>query len=254
MTVSIRRRTLVPAGLVAAAAAATALVLAAGSGPVAAAATAADPPRTVAVQGTGQVISKPDILRVTLAITKRSANVSSAMNGANSLVTKMRAALRKNGVADPDVQTTDFRVDSTYSKRNPGYIASQSLQVVLRDLPKAGRAIADAADAGGNATEIYGVSYDIEDRVSMLKKARDLAFADAEVKAQRYAKLAGRTLGAVRLVTEGNVQYDDSYGEEALQMGGKRTSVATAAKSSSVPLSAGSQGVEVRSSVTWNLR
>lgn len=244
-------RRLVPAGLALAAAATTAVVLAAGSGPVAAADASGSGPRTVTVTGAGQAAGAPDVLRVTLAVSKRGDDVSTAMDATNSRVRKIRAALKADKVADRDVQTAEFSVDSTYSKKNPGYRATQTLSVTLRDLPHAGRTIADAAAAGGNATRIYGVSYDIEDRVSLLKQARDLAFADAKAKAARYAELAGRPLGAVRTVTEGGV--GDNSDEDGCSACYAKAAKAAAAPASDVPLAAGSQAVTMSSTVVWDL-
>ncbi len=252
---ALRRRALVPAGLALTVAGAfAALVLTAGSGPVSAADSAAAQPGTVAVEGTAMVIGSPDILRTTLAVTKRAPDVSAAMNGANKLISKVRAALKKDGVAEADIQTRDFSVDKSYSKKSPGYIASQSLAITVRDLGKAGKIIADAAAAGGNATRIYGVSYDLEDRSDLVKQARDLAFSDAKAKANRYAKLAGRSLGEVRTVTEGRAgeYYDDHEG--AYCSGCAVAKAAKASGPSAVSLAAGSQRVTMRSSVVWDLR
>lgn len=254
--ISLHRGRVLPAGLALGVAAATVVVLTAGSAPV----SAADAPvpsssATVAVEGAGQSVGLPDVLRVTLAVSKKAPDVTTAMNGANALITKIRAALKADKVADRDIQTAEFRVDSSYSKKTPGYLASQTLQATIRDLDEAGRIIADAAAAGGNATRIYGVSYDIEDRQKLLKEARDLAFTDAKAKAERYASLAGRRLGDVRQVNEGNVQdgYDEGgYGKaDPLQKGASLNNVS--AGGSRVPLSAGTRTVVIRNSVVWDL-
>lgn len=247
--ISLQRRRVIPAGLALGVAAAVTVVLTAGSGPAAADVPAADP-GTVTITGAGQAAGTPDVLRVTLAVSKRGDDVSTAISAANDRVRKIRAALKADKVADRDIQTADFSVGSTYSKKNPGYRATQTLSVTLRDLAKAGQTISDAAAAGGNSTRIYGVSYDIEDRVQLQKEARELAFADAKAKATRYAELAGRPLGGVRKITEGNVpSYEDRY-----YCGGCAVKAsALSSASSSIPLAAGSQRVTLRSTVVWDL-
>lgn len=226
-------------------------VLTAGSEPVGAADVlpgAAAAPGSVTVSGQGVSVGAPDVLRVTFGITNRADDVSVALDRANASVRQVRAALRGHDVADRDIRTEGFDVGSTYSKSNPGYRATQSLSVTLRDLGEAGRIIADAAAAGGNSTRIYGVSYDIEDRAALLDSARDAAFADAKDKAERYAALTGRPLGVARSVSE---NVGRSYGKYAYAAGAAAADAGGGG--SAVPLSAGSQQVSVTSKVVWTL-
>jgi uncharacterized protein YggE len=57
-------------------------------------------------------------------------------------------------------------------------------------------------NAGGDDTVVQGVSFALEDNAALLEQARDDAYADARAKAERYAHLSGRSLGAVQLVAE----------------------------------------------------
>jgi uncharacterized protein YggE len=125
-----------------------------------------------------------------------------------------------------------------------GYDVFQSLTVKLRDLDRAGDAISDAAEAGGNATRINGVSFDIEDNSELLERARDAAFADAKAKAEQYARLAGRSLGKVAQISENN------YSTGPIAYGGAR---AEAAMDSSVPIQPGTQQVSISNTVVWEL-
>lgn len=208
-------------------------------------------PGTVSVRGVGVATGAPDVLRVSFGITRQGPDVSTAIERSNERVRVVRAALRSHDVADKDIQTTSFDVGRNYSKKNPGYRASQTMSVTLRDLKKAGRIIADAVTAGGNSVGLYGVNFAIEDRDGLLKAARDAAYADALAKAQRYAELAGRTLGAVRTINEGGPAY--SYERYGWTNGLATAKAAKAAAGSSVPLSAGSEKVSVTDKVVWEL-
>ncbi len=125
-----------------------------------------------------------------------------------------------------------------------GFDVYQSLSVRLRNLPDAGKAISDAAEAGGDATRINGISFEIENSETLLKQARDAAFADAKAKAEQYARLAGRDLGRVVQISENN------NGSAPIPYGGGR---AEAAMDSSVPIQPGTQQVSVASTVVWEL-
>ena len=49
---------------------------------------------------------------------------------------------------------------------------------------------------------MYGFTYDISNKDTYYKQARQQAFADAKSKAQQYAALAGLSLGAPLKITE----------------------------------------------------
>lgn len=251
---SVRRPSLKRAALPASAAlllsaAVVAAIVSSGGSSVAA---PGDPsPHTVTVAGTGRVVGTPDVLRLDLGVQRTGDNVNAALNAANGDIRKIKTALAKHGVADKDIQTSQLSInphweDNGKTSTVKGYDVFQSLTVKLRKLDDAGSAISDAADAGGNATRINGVSFDIEDNQKMIEQARNAAFADAKAKAEQYARLAGKDLGSVSSVSEstdggGPVPYPMAMADSA------------ASAKSSVPIEAGSQQVSIDSTVVWEL-
>jgi uncharacterized protein YggE len=214
-------------------------------------AVAADPPPStngVVVDGVGKVSGTPDVLRVTMGVSVRRADVSKALNAANSAEDKLRKALLGNGVAKADLQTSDVSVFPSYDNhghRN-GYAVNETVTAKLRDLAKAGSVMSKAISAAGNDAVLQGVSFSLEDNKALLTQARDAAYADARDKAEQYAKLAGRSLGKVELVTETT--------SAPVELRGVYDSIATAGKAlSSVPIDPGSQQVSVSVTVRWAL-
>ncbi len=212
------------------------------------------PPATVGVTGNGYLVGNPDVLQVRIGTTRTAKDVSAAIEGSNARMRKVQAVLRSGGVEPRDIRTTSFDVRSSYSKKYRGYyVSSLQLTVTIRDLKRAGGLISAAAAAGGNATRVYGISYQIEDQAALLREARDAAFADARAQAEQYAKLAGRTLGRVRTIGNSSIEtYNDS--EYLTQVSAKSAKASSAAApASDVPLSAGSQGVSASQDVVWEL-
>jgi uncharacterized protein YggE len=214
------------------------------------AAVAADVPTTtngVVVDGVGRVSGTPDVLRVTLGVSVRRGDVSSAMAAASTRQNKVRAALRHRGVADRDLQTSDVSVyPETDSRGRPiGYRVTETLTAKLRHLDTAGRAIADAVDAGGNETVVQGVSFALEDNAALLAQARDDAYDDARTKAERYARLSGRSLGDVQLVAE----TADPAQAQPVPYGALADKAAA-----SLPIDPGTSDVVVTVTVRWALR
>lgn len=201
----------------------------------------------VVVSGLGNTSGTPDVLRVSLGVEVRRGDVSSALRDANSLQKRIHDAFRKADVAEQDLQTSNVSLGAAMdSKGHPdGYTVSEQLTAKLRNLSKAGSTISSAISAGGNAARLQGVSFDLEDNAGLLQKARDAAFADAKRKAQRYADLAGRSLGPVELITEGQPQ---TYAQ------GLVPGLDAADRANSVPISPGEAQISVSVTVRWSLR
>ena len=217
--------------------------------PQRAAAEATDPAQQgVVVSGLGKVTGTPDVLRVQLGVEIRRADVSSALRDANNVQSRVRAAVRRDGVDPKDMQTADVSLYPSYSNKGVpnGYTVNQSLTVKLRNLSRAGSTIGDAVEAGGNAARVQGVSFALEDNAALLEKARDAAYGDAKKKAQRYADLSGRSLGPVELVSE-------QVPEGAQPMKYAGDAMAAAPMASSVPIDAGQSQVSVSVTVRWSL-
>ncbi len=224
----------------------TSMLLGSSAGSVAAA--PGDPvSNTVSVNGLGRTTGVPDVLRLDMGVQRTGNDVNAALNAANNDVKAIKKALDKYDVADKDVQTSQVSINPRYvgEGKIDGYEVFQGLTVKLRDLDRAGQAISDAAAAGGNATRINNVSFDIEDNAKLITGARDAAFADAKAKAEQYAKLSGRSLGKVSQISE-----NTEFGGGPIPYAAK-----TAARdsASSVPIEAGSQQVTVNSTVVWEL-
>jgi hypothetical protein len=180
-------------------------------------------------------------------VSKTAGDVSSAMNGMSATVGAVQDSLTKNHVAAADLKTSGLNVGPQYedSSGKPtitGYQASENLTVTLRDLKSAGGIIAAASAAGGNATQISGLSTDLQNNAGPLNQARDAAFNDAKAKAGQYAKSAGRTLGQVLRVEESN-----SAPSAPTPIDARASSGATP-----VPIQAGSTEVTVQVTVVFS--
>jgi uncharacterized protein YggE len=204
--------------------------------------------RTVTMTGTGTANAPPDLLRLSMGVSVTLPDVASALAAANEAATSVQRALAESGVAHTDLQTIGFVIqpDYVYDGKEPptlrGYQASQTIRAVLRDLDGAGAVIAAAATAGGDATRIGGMHFDVEDTSELLATARERAIADAQLKAQQFARAAGVELGRVLTITDPS---------EATILSVRAASLS--ASGSPVPLETGLHEVTVHVSVAWEL-
>ncbi len=213
--------------LLVAALAGTALVSSGCAAPIAAAPTA-PAERTMTVTGRGTVSAKPDLAQLSVGVETLAATVGEASQQNNTRMAALMAKLKELGIAEKDIQTSNFSINSERftGKGEPStdsqYRVTNMVQIKIRDLGKAG-SILDAAIAAG-ANQVWGVGFTIEDRTALEGEARAKAMADAAQRAQTLAKLTGVQLGQIRLVDEGGAT-EPIYGGMALGKGAAGTSV-----------------------------
>ena len=199
--------------------------------------------REVTVVGTGQVRGAPDTLNADVGVEVTAPDVSTAIDQANDKAKAVTDAMVTAGATRQDIQTTDVSVQPQYGPdRNvSGYTATNTVHVVVRDLPKASAILSAAVQAGGNATRIRGVSFALDDNSKLLADARAGAFADAKARADQYAALSGLKLRDVKTVNE--------------TRSGESTSPQAKAQFAmpDVPLEPGQQTVTFTVTVTWNM-
>jgi uncharacterized protein len=158
----------------------------------------------VLVSATGEVLGVPDTLRADFGVRTSATTVDEALSLANAAMTQMQDALIDGGVARADLQTSNADIHPTYGRQGRiiGYAVNEGLTAKLRTTSEAGALISAGIAAGGDAAQLFGVSFEIEEDDALLAAARRNAFADAQAKAELYAEQAGRTLGQVMSVTE----------------------------------------------------
>jgi len=169
------------------------------------------PRRTITVTGEGEARGKPDIARATVGVDATAVKVGTALQEANTRMDALLAAVRRAGVGDKDIRTTDFSVyfeqDPTPpragdSGRSSGrYHVRNAVEITIRDLARASDVLDAALAAGGNAAS--GLSFAIGDPAPLRARAREDAVADARKRAEALARAAGVALGPVLSISEG---------------------------------------------------
>lgn len=178
-------------------------------------------------EGQGQVTAVPDTATVDLGITQQSTTVADAQSKTNKIADKLIADIKKLGISDKDIKTTNYSVNPDYgntgvynsgggvtngvmmpilppggNQQIVGYTVMQNLEIKVKPIDKTNKVI-DAGTAGG-ANLVGGVNFTFSDDLqkSLENKARTQAVNDAKQKAQDLASAAGIHLGRVINVVE----------------------------------------------------
>ena len=189
------------------------LVLAAGSRgsqPVAQAAASTTSDRSVTVVGVGKASGKPDIAHITVGIETQAPSLQTAVDDNKAKMTVLLDTLKKLGLADKDIQTSNYSVytervtpptpDAKVSTDQMIYHVTNQVDVIVRDVNQLGDVLDQAVAAGAN--NIYGVNFSVEDTTKLESDARAKAVDNAKARAQELAQLNGLQLGEVLSVSE----------------------------------------------------
>lgn len=206
---------------------------------------------TVSVDGAGTVQGVPDRLTARFGVHATRASVHDALDAIAADARRLIGALHHAGVASRDIRSTDLELDPHYDNhgQRTGYDASEAVSATFDDVSTAGQGISDTASSAGNSATVDGLSFDLSSDTKLLARARSAAFADAKARAQQYADLTGRSLGAVRHITETVLAPDGPQPQYYKGVDGA-TGAASAAP---VPVQPGQQPVTVVVTVVWQL-
>lgn len=176
---------------------------------IAACQTAPADPRGVApdetlltVSGTGRAESRPDQAIFNAGLENIAPTAKAASARANEAVGRIVAALRTLGIEEKDVQTSSLSISPVDFGRDRGrFQATNQVTIKVRNVDKAGEAIAAATAAGANV--LSGPNLSVADPETAALSAHATAYKAARAKADAYAKAAGMRVVRVVAIHDG---------------------------------------------------
>ena len=154
------------------------------------------------VSGEARIAAVPDVATITLGARGRGKTAIEAMNATSEAVEVILERLAVLDIDARDIQTTQLNVGELSrwdNERNEnvfiGYLATNTVQVRVRNLDLIGELLSAVLDDGAN--ELRNLSFGLQDARAVEDEARRRAVADAMTKAALYAEAAGVPLGDV---------------------------------------------------------
>ncbi|HRI36621.1 MAG TPA: SIMPL domain-containing protein [bacterium] len=171
--------------------------------------------RTVSVSGDGQVSLRPDTASIRIAVSELASTTRAAQQATNTKTTEVLAILRKSGIKDENIRTSNISFSTEYDwssseRKVLGQRVRQELEAKVSNLGPSDQnnlSILLDALAGIENIEIYSVSFDLDDQEQAYGNARKLAFEKAREKAAELAGLAEEELGRIVSISEGVPTY-----------------------------------------------
>jgi uncharacterized protein len=210
------------------------------------------PQRILSVNATGSVQAQPDIAVINIGVSSKNENVSEALDENTASANAIRQTLEELGVAEEDIQTSNFNVYPQQQQSMPVtpedppqsqtvFVVQNTVSITVRELDSIGEILAAVVDEGANT--INGINFSLEDPSEAIAEARQKAIADAEEQAQAIADAAGVQLGEIT-----SINISDSSTPTP------RTSVVMEqAAGGSVPISSGTLTIQVIANISYGI-
>ena len=163
------------------------------------------------VSAEGRTDRAPDLAVFSAGVASTGKTAGEALAKNSTDMARVIAALKRAGIADRDIQTSNLSINPVYAdpNREPrpideqiaprviGYQANNSVTVRQRRLEDFGKVIDTLVSAGAN--QVNGPSFMVDNQDSALDAARVAAMKKARERANLYAGAAG--LRVVRILT-----------------------------------------------------
>lgn len=210
---------------------------------------------TIVVSGKGELMIKPDIATVSFSVMEESLDVSKASDAVNTKMAKIVENLKSNGVDEKDIKTTGYNIYPRYDYLNAqtypyggkqvlaGYDVTDSVEIKIRDLSKAGKVVTDLGTLG--VTNMSGLNFTNDKYDDLVKQARDQAITDARDQAEKLAKALGVRLVKIVGYSEGGNPTPIYYGA---------MSAGVSMKSTEAVLPTGENKITSNVSITYEIR
>lgn len=216
--------------------------------PQLAAAQNAPPPRIITMSGHGEARAVPDTAMLSAGVSAQAPTAAAALSANTTRMQGVMAALKKLGVPEKDIQTSNFSISPQYASGNgqaprvTGYQANNQVEVRLEDVGKLGATLDALVTAGAN--QMNGVSFSIRNDTALVAQARAAAVAEARAKAETFAKAAGVGLGSILSIAEaGNEGPRPMYAAAPMMLRDK-----------AVPVALGEQSVNADITIVWEIK
>lgn len=189
----------------------------------------------ISITGSGEAFAKPDVAEISFSVTAESATVADTQDKAAKVENEVTAFLKKEGVEEKDVKTSNYSLSPRYEYRATvctptycppgdtrvliGYEVRESIVVKVRKIDEAGKILAGLGGFG--VTDISGVNLTVDDPEKAQNEARREAIKEVREKAKELAQdLDVRLKRIVSFSEDNGGAITPLYGLEKMGIGG----------------------------------
>ena len=156
----------------------------------------------------------PDLAVFSAGVTSQGKTAGEALSANSADMNRVIAALKRAGIADRDIQTSNLSLNPIYQPQRPmpdgtvepvqpkiiGYQVYNTVNVRQRNLAQFGRVLDTLVAAGAN--QINGPNFQMDDPDAATDEARTQAMKKARARANLYASAAGLKVLRILAISE----------------------------------------------------
>lgn len=165
---------------------------------------------TLQLSAAGEAHAAPDVASINVGVETLAPTAAQALHENSAQMSATIAALKAQGVAARDIQTSGLNLNAQYvfhdgeARKLTGYQAANTVTITVRDLARLGATVDAVVGAGAN--QINGVSFSLSDPQHAEDEARRAAVKALEAKAALYADATGYRLARLVSLSDGGGQ------------------------------------------------
>lgn len=161
----------------------------------------------ISVSGEGRVKVTPDQAAIVITVETKGANAKEVKKENDIKTEAVLKCIKKMNIPAEDFKTRRVALNPQYEyeSKKRSYNASQTIEILLKDLTKYDSLMEGLVDAGVN--RIDGVTFQSSKLTQYQAEARKLAMKDAKAKADDFVSVLGQKVGKALLISDNSQNY-----------------------------------------------
>jgi uncharacterized protein YggE len=159
------------------------------------------------VNGEGKVKVAPDQVCISATVETKGNNAKEVKKQNDEKMDAVLKFIKKMNVPTADFKTKQVALNPQYDyeKKKTSYNATQTVEIVLKDLSKYDELMEGLVQQGIN--RIDRVSFETSKLVQLQSEARKLAMKEAKAKAEDYVSVLGQKVGKAYIISDNSQIY-----------------------------------------------
>ena len=160
------------------------------------------------VSGEGKIKVAPDQVLISISLESKGTRADDVKRENDKKIDAVLKFIKKESIAKEDFQTQRISLNPNYdfAKKKYNYVATQSIQIVLKDLLKYDELMEGLISEGIN--KIDNVEFKSSKMIQLQSEARKLAIKDAKSKAEDFVSVLNQKVGKAILISDNSQSYN----------------------------------------------
>jgi uncharacterized protein YggE len=159
------------------------------------------------VAGEGKIKVIPDQVSISVSIETKGTKAEDVKKENDKKMDAILKFIKKSAIAKEDFQTQRISLNPNYDyeKKKHNYVATQTIQILLKDLSKYDVLMEGIIEAGVNRVD--NVIFKSSNMTQLQSDARKLAMKDAKSKAEDYVSVLNQKVGKAISISDNSQVY-----------------------------------------------